>query len=158
MPAGLFLAVLPGLLGLEHFKLTLGSHVYAALLDAAEGQPFLHAAIPANIETLHFRGPVSMAAHLDDFAAAFGSDDFLPRLGRISFVLDQPDRASNSPTEPSLEQLRAAHVTCKKVWDAADERGIVVEEFLEPWVEEHSGLFKAVDNRWAVLNEISHRC
>ncbi len=157
LPPGLFLAVLPGLLGLEHFKLTLGSHVYAALLDAAEGQPFLHAALPANIETLHFRGPVSMVPHLDEFAAAFGSDDFLPRLRLISFVLDQSDRSSISPTEPSLEQLRAAHVACKKVWDAAAERGIGVEEFREPWVEEHSGLFKAVDNRWAVLDAISHR-
>ena len=157
VPPGLFLVVLPGLLGLEHFRLTLGSHVYAALLDAAEGQPFLHAALPANIETLHFRGPVSMAAHLDEFAAAFGSDDFLPRLRRISLVLDQPDRASDSPTEPSLDQLRAAHVACKKVWDAAAERGIAVEEFREPWVEEHSGLFKAVDNRWAVLDAISNR-
>ncbi len=159
VPPGLFLAVLPGLLGLQHLKLTLGSHVYAALLNAAEGQPFLHTAVPANIETLHFRGPVSMAAHLDEFAAAVGSDDFLPKLKRISFVLDQSDnvRASNSPTEPSLEQLRTAHIACKKVWDAAAERGIAVEELWEPWVEEHAGLFKAVDNRWAVLDAISHR-
>jgi hypothetical protein len=154
-PPGLFLAVLPGLAELEHLKITFGSAAYATLLEGAEGQPFLHAALPANIETLHFRGPVSMVPHLDAFAAAFASNDFLPNLRRISFVLDQPDKSSDSPDEPSLDQLREAHARCREVLDAAAARGVLVDEFREPWVEEHSGLFKLVDNRWAVLDSIA---
>jgi hypothetical protein len=40
---------------------------------------------------------------------------------------------------------------------AAGRRGVVVEAFEEPWVEEHEGLFRKVDNRWAVLDEIARR-
>ncbi len=154
-PPSLFLAILSSLARLKHLKLTLGSDEYAALLDGAEGKPFLQAALPAHLETLHFRGPVSMLPHLDAFAAAFASDDFLPSLRRISFVLDQPDEGSDSPKEPSLEQLRAAHAGCTRVLATAAARGVVVDDFCEPWVEEHSGLFSPVDNRWAVLDSIA---
>jgi hypothetical protein len=155
IPPNFFLAFFPGLTNLKTLKLTLGSSMYAALLEAAgtSTQPFLHAYLPPNIETLHFRGPVSMVPHLDEFVGAFGSEDFLPRLKRISFVLDFPDEGLDSPKEPSLDGLRAAHAACRKVLDAAAKRGVVVEGFREPWVEWHQKLFREVDNRWAVLDE-----
>ncbi|KAK4148800.1 hypothetical protein C8A00DRAFT_19429 [Chaetomidium leptoderma] len=155
VPPNIPLMLLPSLANLKTFKLTLGSAMYAKLLAVTNdnNEPFLHVFFPPNIETLHFRGPVSMAAHLDAFADAFGyHDEFLPGLKRMSLVLDLPDKSSAFPREPSLAQLREANGACRRVLDAAAARGVVVEEgFEEPWVEEHAGLFDGVDNRWAVL-------
>ncbi|KAK4104435.1 hypothetical protein N658DRAFT_418830 [Parathielavia hyrcaniae] len=150
----LFLSLLHNL---KSLKLTLGSAMYATLLDQQQQQAFLHVFLPPDLETLHFRGPVTMAAHLDEFAAAFAQHDtFLPRLRRISVVLDLPDKASDSPREASLEQLRVAHRACRRLLDAAvRERGAVAEGFAEPWVEEHGGLFWEVDDRWGVLDEMA---
>ncbi|KAK4034291.1 hypothetical protein C8A01DRAFT_18881 [Parachaetomium inaequale] len=159
VPATLFPCFLPALDELKHFKLTLGSDVHAKILDVILGnKPYLHMILPPNIETLRFRGPVSMTSHMDTLAAAFADDAaFLPRLKRISLLLDLPEKASEHPKEASLEQLRAAHAACKRVLDAAAGRGVVVEAFKEPWVEEHEGLFRAVDNRWAVLDDIARK-
>jgi hypothetical protein len=155
VPGNICLAMLPALEHLQTFKLTLGGEMYALLLDeVADNKPFLHACIPPNIEALHFRGPVSMAPHVDEFVAAFEYDKFLPRLKRISFVLDLPEKKSDSAKEVPLEQLRAAHQACQKVLDAAKaKRGAVVEMFREPWVEKNQRLFSEVDSRWAVLDE-----
>ncbi|KAK3897741.1 hypothetical protein C8A05DRAFT_19550 [Staphylotrichum tortipilum] len=157
VPPSIILALLPALLNLKSLRLTLGSCVYSTLLDAAveNDVPFLHAALPANLETLQFRGPVSAAPHLGAFVSAFAKPDFLPDLKRISLVLDLPDEASNSPKEATLPQLRAAHEACKKVLDAAAARGVEVEAFVDPWVEYHSGLRHGIDNRWEVLDEIA---
>jgi hypothetical protein len=164
VPADICLGLFPGLDRLRHFKLTLGSGLHTRLLDVVpeNNKPYLYTLLPPNIETLRLRGPVSMASHLDTLAAAFANADvdaaFLPRLKRISLLLDLPDKASEHPREASLEQLRAAHAACKRVLDAAaGRRGVVVEAFEEPWVEEHEGLFRKVDNRWAVLDEIARR-
>lgn len=144
-PPGFFLFVLPNLPNLKTLKLTLGSPMYAALLEAAGSLPFLHVVLPPNIETLQFRGPVSMVPQLDEFAADLGNEKFLPRLRRISLVLDLPDEGSECAKEPSLEELRAAHGACGKLLDVAAKRGVEVEEFREPWVEKHEGLFREVD-------------
>ncbi|KAG7289927.1 hypothetical protein NEMBOFW57_006304 [Staphylotrichum longicolle] len=158
IPPNIPLIALQELQHLKNLKLTLGSPVYATLLELFNNEPFLHAVLPPNIETLQLRGPVSMAPHLDEFAAGFEHAEFLPNLKRITLVLDKPDQGSDSPSEASLEQLRAACKACKKVLDAArSARGVVVEAWREPWVEEHSGLFHAVDDRWAVLEEIESR-
>ncbi|KAK4096676.1 hypothetical protein N658DRAFT_511001 [Parathielavia hyrcaniae] len=127
--------------------------------DDDDDDLFLHAFLPPDLELLHFRGPVSMAAHLDAFAAALAQHHtFLSRLRRISFVLDLPDKASGSPREASLEQLRAAHQACRRLLHATvRERRAVVEGFAEPWVEEHGGLFWEVDDRWGVLDEMAAR-
>ena len=155
IPPNIPLIALPELQRLKHLKLTLGSPVYATLLEIFDNEPFLHAVLPPNIETLHLRGSVAMAPHLDAFAAAFEHAEFLPNLKRICLVLDRPDKDSESQKEASLEELRAAHKACKKVLNAASAaRGAVVEEWTEPWVEEHSGLFHDVDDRWAVLEDI----
>ncbi len=154
---GILLAMLPALLNLTTLRLTLGSAMYTTLLEAAaeNNQPFLHTALPASLETLHFRGPVSMAPHVPAFVFAFKKENFLPDLKRISFVLDLPDKDSESPSEASLEELRAAHEACRKVLDAAAARGVVVEGFVEPWFEYHPGLRRAIDNRWETLDEIA---
>lgn len=149
------LLMLPGLLNLTTLRLTLGSPMYTTLREAAakNNEPFLHAALPASLETLQFRGPVSMAPHLGALVTAFAKDDFLPDLKRISFVLDLPDKESDHPEEASLEQLRTAHEACKKVLDAAAARGAAVEKFVDPWVEYNSVLRRPVDERWEGLDE-----
>ncbi|KAK3296673.1 uncharacterized protein B0H64DRAFT_320885 [Chaetomium fimeti] len=150
-----FLTLLPSLTLLKQLKITLGSPLYARILQSTRGEPFLGAVIPANIETLRLRGPVSATAHLDEFAAAFGHANFLPNLKRISLLFDLPDESSEHRKEPSLEQLRAAHKACRKVLDAATARGVVVETFEEPWVECYARLFREVDNRWYVQDSIA---
>ncbi|KAH6840580.1 hypothetical protein B0I37DRAFT_384618 [Chaetomium sp. MPI-CAGE-AT-0009] len=151
----MFPSFLPGLELLKEFKITLGSALYATVLETTGGEAFLHTLIPPNIETLRLRGPISATAHLDELAAAFAEADFLPNLKRISIVLDLPDASSEHPREASLEQLRAAHEACKKVLDAATARGVAVEAFEEPWIENYPVLFREVDNRWSVLDSIA---
>jgi hypothetical protein len=156
IPHNIPLLFLPLLDNLTTFKLTLGGAMYAKLAKLADNEPFLHVFLPPNVEVLRCRGPVSMAPHLEEFAAAFEYEEFLPRLKKISFVLDLPDKSSDFQREPSLEQLRAAHKACRRVLDAAaTKRGAVEEAFREPWVEEHAGLFFEVDNRWGVLDEMA---
>jgi hypothetical protein len=152
LPANSCLAVLPRLTNLTTLKLTLGSPMYACLVGEGGNQHFLPTFFPPNIQTLHFRGPVSMVPRLDQFAAAFAYERFLPQLKRISLVLDLQDESSESPS-PSPEVLTAAHAACRKVLDAAAKRGVVVDEFRDPWAEAHPRLFWQVDDRWAVLEE-----
>ena len=149
----LFVQFFAGLVQLKHFKITLTGAAYTRVLEET-GEPFLHAILPPTLETLHLRGPVSAAPHLDELVAAFADPKFLPNLKRISVLLDMPDTESEYPNEASLEQLRAAHEACKKVLDVAVGRGAVAEAFKEPWVERYPGLFREVDNRWSVLDSI----
>ncbi|KAK4232928.1 hypothetical protein C8A03DRAFT_19892 [Achaetomium macrosporum] len=138
---------------LRHFRLILGSPMVSRLVQENEGHPFLAALLPPNLETLQFRGPVSMASHLEGLAAAFADKVFLPSLKRVSLVLDLPDKTEGSKnrSKPSLDELRVAKEACTKVLDAAARRGVVVEQFREPWVEEHPVLFHDVDKRWAEI-------
>ncbi|KAK4121227.1 hypothetical protein N657DRAFT_682884 [Parathielavia appendiculata] len=72
------LLFLPLLNNPKTFKLTMGRAMCATLLaevvgedDGEAEEAFLRDFLPPDIETFHFRGPVSVAPHLDECAAAF---------------------------------------------------------------------------------------
>lgn len=149
-------AFLPVLLNLKHLRLSLGSATLSRLLEIGGERKPLHEYLPPNIETLHFRGPVSMAPQLDEFCAALADGQFLPCLKRISFVLDlpgPPPAHSDKKAEASLEQLREAKAACGKLLRVAAERGVAVAEFDNPWAESLPHFF-ALDDRWAGIGDV----
>jgi hypothetical protein len=163
----LFLQLLRDLEQLKHLRLTLGSAMVSELVrEAADAGQLLHpssepsslaAFLPPNLETLRFRGPVSMASYLEEgFAAALAVDEkVLASLKRISLVLDLPgdSKGAEDTPGPSLDELRVAKQACAKVLDAAAGRGVMVEPFCEPWAEEmpHPAFAFQVDKRWAEI-------
>ncbi|KAL2145853.1 hypothetical protein VTI28DRAFT_6150 [Corynascus sepedonium] len=177
VPGSLVLEYLPLLPRLRNLTVTFGAATYDELLKATtrNGKPSSHlrAAIPQGVEILRLRGPASMAAGggLDEFAAALKAEEkndggsrgkreedgskkewkpFLPRLKRLALLMDLPD--SDEPDDKApLAQLHAAHAACQRVLDAAASRGVAIERFEEPWVEDSAILFRPVDERWETV-------
>lgn len=139
----LFSQVLPELHGLRELHLSLSK-------EFPEGEEFyaeLWRALPPNLEALHFRGPVWMADRLEEgWVRAFEGPDFLPRLKRLSFVLDLGGEG-----EDGIERLRVAKGACRRLAEVAEARGVVVEEFEDKWSRAYSR-WKGVDERWAGLD------
>jgi hypothetical protein len=149
-PADYFLGFLQVMEKLKELKSTLGSDIISKLVKATNDPNDLHLCLPPNLETLHFRGPVSMAPHLDQFIAALADPKFLPSLQRISFVLDLP--AADTKEVLSLEQLMTAKAACQRLLSAAAKRSVVVDEFHDPWAGSHH-VFSEVDSRWAEIGD-----
>ncbi|KAK4247899.1 hypothetical protein C7999DRAFT_14124 [Corynascus novoguineensis] len=153
VPGSLVLEYLPLLPRLRNLTVTFDDATYAELLKATtrNGKPSSHlrAAIPQGVETLRLRGPASMAA--GEKREKDGSKKkgklFLPRLKRLALLMDLPDSDERDDKAP-LAQLHAAHAACQRVLDAAAKRGVAVERFEEPWVEDSAILFRPVDERW----------
>ncbi|KAL2193091.1 hypothetical protein P885DRAFT_72433 [Corynascus similis CBS 632.67] len=177
VPGSLVLEYLPLLPRLRNLTVTFGAATYDELLKATtrNGKPSSHlrAAIPQGVEILRLRGPASVAAGggLDEFAAALKAEEkndggsrgkreedgskkerklFLPRLKHLALLMDLPD--SDEPDDKApLAQLHAAHAACQRVLDAATSRGVAIERFEEPWVEDSAILFRPVDERWETV-------
>ncbi|KAL2021849.1 hypothetical protein VTK56DRAFT_6623 [Thermocarpiscus australiensis] len=160
-PANYFLVYLQVLLNLKELRLTLGSETVSRLFKraAAGTQAFLHECLPPNLETLYFRGPVTTASQLDHFTAALADNNFLPLLKHISIVLDLPDMESSETKgsklkEAPLEELKTAKRTCRRLLNAAARRGVIVEDYHDPWCEVYQyPSFTKVDSRWAEIDD-----
>ncbi|GAB1315247.1 hypothetical protein MFIFM68171_05457 [Madurella fahalii] len=150
-PGIFFVEFLP-VLNLKSLKLALGSVTLSRLLKAAGNPHGLHQLLPKSLETLHFRGPVSMASQLDQFSAAFADSAFLPSLKRISFVLDLPGPGTDDNEGAPLEQLTTAKIACGKLLRAAAKRGVGIDEYDNPWAHLYPHFFK-IDDRWAEVDD-----
>lgn len=167
--------LLPQLDTLKTLTLTLGSEYSdPAYLTR------LYRHLPPNLETLRFRGAARLAKSdaWPEWVRAFQDPGFLPRLRRLSFLLDLgqkvdpfiasarkkqmesetgdsvQQRESEKPAEEkhdvSTEDLRLAKRACEQIWKAAGERGIVVEPFSEDYPAGFPDQ-KPLDDRWAAL-------
>lgn len=102
-PGRMFLQYLTSMVNLKHFELSLANIFKDDSVGGKEGSAAAHPEygdvgilailftyLPKNLETLKFRGPIELAKapRFSDWITAFGSDDFLPNLKRLSFVLD----------------------------------------------------------------------
>lgn len=121
---------LPELINLTHLRLTLSGSAMSRLTEAASRKPF-HEWLPPNLERLQFRGPASMAWQLEEFMAAIGNPEYLPKLKYISFVLDLPEYLPEIMEEEGHEapqvtdqQLKTAIWSCCWVWARANTRGV----------------------------------
>ena len=85
--------------------------------------------LPPKLEQLHFRGPVGMASHVEEWVEAFRDQKFLPELKRVSFVLDR----AKDGEKVDMEALHQARDACEKLRDVLAARGVVVEEFPDSW-------------------------
>ncbi|KAM7196203.1 hypothetical protein V8F33_006315 [Rhypophila sp. PSN 637] len=111
MPGGILGAVLPHLGSLRHLDLGWCYDVYFPVLESElwsgrrpkqRSPPWLVQGLPPNLETLYFRGPMEIAhgnegRWLAEWTEAFGNSDYLPRLKRVGFWLDQPDKDGDGP-------------------------------------------------------------
>lgn len=149
----LFAEVLPRLARLRTLVLTAGD-----VFPDADFLPALHRLLPPGLTTLRFRGPVSLAASArwPEWVAAFAEPGFLPRLERLSFVLDldyEEDAKGGDRKKkvvPGEERLRVAKRAREELWRGAEGRGVVVEPFRDGWTEEVRW-FEGVDERWEGL-------
>ncbi|KAK0629507.1 hypothetical protein B0T17DRAFT_615270 [Bombardia bombarda] len=73
---------------------------------------------------------------------------------KIASVLDLKggDSNDNKENEVPIEKLREAKVSCHKLLEVVSARGVVVEEFDDPWRGAIS-IFKDVDDRWAECDD-----
>lgn len=122
-PESIFPQLFPAMHNLKHLQLILDYP-----FDDGTILPTLHRSLPPNLEALEFRGPVSLAAdaRFDDWIAAFGDPEFLPALKRLSFALDLGK-------EPSEGDAASASRVVEKLLAGAAARGVVVDEFRDPW-------------------------
>lgn len=129
----------------------------------------LYEQFPPNLSTLRLRGPASLVRSdkWADWVDSFAASDFLPKLERLSFVLDlhyeqkNAHKSENTSKDVSGtgkkklvdapdDMLREAQDACKRLYGAVERRGVKVEPFYDQW-SERSTLFKQVDERWMRL-------
>ncbi|KAE8368417.1 hypothetical protein BDV27DRAFT_122297 [Aspergillus caelatus] len=143
--------LLPQLSGLETLKLSIGE-----VFTDESRLLTLYQWLPPNISTLRFRGPASLTKSPDwnNWVQAFAESDFLPNLKRLSFVLDLHYESSDDSfgrnkklktiPEHTLHEARAA---CEPLYEAARNRGIVIERLYDEWSDECQ-ILRQVDDRW----------
>ncbi|KAL2844161.1 hypothetical protein BJY01DRAFT_215214 [Aspergillus pseudoustus] len=153
MQESFFLGVLKEMTNLETFHLSIGE-----TFQEEASLPGLFASLPPNLTTLHIRGPASLAQseRWEEWVTAFGSEDFLPKLQRLAFVLDLHYK-ENEYGRKELEDapgglLREARAACDQLCDAARRRGVKVEPLTDEWAGGHVCL-RPVDERWDGDNE-----
>lgn len=162
-PEDLFACLLPQLTDLKTLVLSVGE-----VFKSDTFLPTLYKHFPPNISTLRFRGPVSLARSEEwkEWMEKFSSEEFLPGLRRLSFVLDMDYEDRNKVkgeskedsiwgtgrklVKPSNEMLREAQEACKLLYAAVERRGVVVEPFHDEWAA-HAKIFDQVDERWMKL-------
>lgn len=169
-----FLGILPELSNLQ----TLVLSVAEIFQDNPTYLSSLVRQFPPNLTTLRFRGPASLAMSdkWDEWVRAVETREILPRLERLSFVLDlncesgsesgsesdkhkhksegkeevsEEEKANESKKkkEAADERLRAAKTACKQLYAAVEKRGVVVEPFREGWAGKNS-IIHPVSERW----------
>ncbi|KAE8401083.1 hypothetical protein BDV37DRAFT_189174 [Aspergillus pseudonomiae] len=143
--------LLPQLSRLETLKLSIGE-----VFTDESRLPTLYKWLPPNISTLRFRGPASLtkSTEWNNWVQAFAERDFLPNLKQLSFVLDLEYESSDSSfgrlkklkeiPEHTLHEARAA---CEPLYEAARNRGIVIERLYDEWSDECE-ILRQVDDRW----------
>lgn len=146
----LFISTLPQLLELQTLVLSVGE-----IFEDEDILPNLYASIPSSITTLRFRGPASLVKsnQWDAWMESFASPQFLPKLKRLSFVLDLhyevPGATSlqKKPARAPNDWLDNAQNACDQLYQAVTKRGVAVEHFQDKWCDRWSSL-KQVDDRW----------
>jgi len=135
-PEDLFPQFFPAMTNLKHLELSL-SHQF----NNDTILPNLYRCLPPNLESLSFRGPPSLAGsgQFDEWIAAFGNPALLPSLKRLSFALDA------AGTEAKLSELAWATRSANRLLARASARGVVVEQFRDPWYE--VSFFRRYDQR-----------
>jgi hypothetical protein len=156
----LFSELIPQLTELKTFVLSVGE-----VFKSDRFLPTLYKHFPPNISTLRFRGPVSLARSNQwiDWIDSFASSEFLPKLKRLSFVLDLHYEAQNASESGNLssnprrklvkapdKMLQEAQEACERLYIAVEQRRVMVEPFHDEW-SEHSKRFNQVDERWMKL-------
>ncbi|PLB48994.1 hypothetical protein P170DRAFT_383518 [Aspergillus steynii IBT 23096] len=152
----LFTCLLPQLSALKTLVLSVGE-----VFQDDSLLPTLYSVLPPNLSTLRFRGPASLveSSHWSNWITSFASPEILPNLKRLSFALDLHYEASGESSADARRRklvkapedvLRCAQNECKRLFRAAEQRGVVVEPFRDEWVEEWPYL-KQVDERWMQL-------
>ncbi|RHZ44039.1 uncharacterized protein CDV56_100393 [Aspergillus thermomutatus] len=120
--------------------------------------PTLYTLFPPNLSTLRFRGPTSLTRSSEwaNWMKSFASPDFLPNLERLSFVLDlhyeapEGDTSRRKLVAAPEDMLRDAQDACKQLYQAVEQRGVVLEPFQDKW-SDCWALLKQVDERWVQL-------
>ncbi|KAF7161908.1 hypothetical protein CNMCM5623_007323 [Aspergillus felis] len=148
-----FACLLPELPMLRTFVLSVGD-----IFKDENLLPTLYSLFPPNLSTLRFRGPASLgrSGGWPNWVKAFASSDFLPNLKRMSFVLDlhyeAPKEGSSRRelVEAPEDILRDAQDACKQLYQAVEQRGVILEPFQDKW-SDHCALLKQVDERWMQL-------
>ncbi|KAJ5618516.1 hypothetical protein N7528_006627 [Penicillium herquei] len=152
----LFRQQLPLMENLQELNFTVGE-----MFKDPQFLPTLYKMLPPNLTSLYFRGPVSLvnSEHWADWLAAFRSSTFLPKLERLSFVLDlhygkrergywgrngAPWGTKENPAPIAV--LEHARQECKVLYEIARGRGIVVECF--PPEKIPCYVLRFVDHRW----------
>ncbi|KAL4889982.1 hypothetical protein BDV59DRAFT_185468 [Aspergillus ambiguus] len=115
----------------------------------------LYKSFPPNISTLRFRGPVTLheSSEWAKWVESFDSGEFLPKLKRLSLVLDlyfEPkDKSWSKMRRCSApeEMLRQSEEACRQLYDVVRKRDVVVEPFRDQW-SKYSPIFTQVDERW----------
>ncbi|KAL4904115.1 hypothetical protein BDW74DRAFT_179208 [Aspergillus multicolor] len=121
--------VFPRLFKLRTLNLTIGGRLeFPARVDD------LYKFLPPNITLLRFRGPAWLAEsqQMNKWIKAFGYDEYLPRLQKLVFVLDQ-DHVHGAF---AAETFRKAWVVCMLLRQEALKRDIKVHTFHPRW-EDH---------------------
>ncbi|KAF7585247.1 hypothetical protein BBP40_011598 [Aspergillus hancockii] len=149
---GLIQQILPQLDALETLQFSVGE-----VFEDQSRLNSLYTWLPPNLSTLRFRGPASLirSKEWENWIKAFESKDFLPHLKRLSFVLDlyyEPNedtwssrkRKEKKAPEQVLDEARAA---CEPLYEAARQRGIVIERLYDHWSDECQ-ILRQVDERW----------
>lgn len=147
----IFVQILPQLTKMNTFILTVGE----VFEDGSDTLYKLYQYLPPNITTLRFRGPtlIAMSTEWDRWVESFASSEFLPKLERLSFVLDlyYPEEKSDwgkrrlAPAPDDV--LREAWEACRRLHRGVEKRGVVVEPFHDEWSDRFEYL-KQVDARW----------
>ncbi|KAL4928908.1 uncharacterized protein BDV17DRAFT_86613 [Aspergillus undulatus] len=147
-PESVFLQLLSSLGGLQTLNLSVGD-----VFQEPSSISGLYKNFPPNITSLNFRSLLSLcrSERWNEWVDAFSSETFLPRLERLSFVLDlhykqglDGGMALDNPSDQDITEARAA---CEKLYEGARRRGIKVEPLHDEWAGGQMGL-RAVDDRW----------
>ncbi|RDW84102.1 uncharacterized protein DSM5745_04428 [Aspergillus mulundensis] len=142
------------------FPEALAEHTKLESLNLAVGNVFsdpstlsgLYAGLPPNLQSLHFRGPMSLchSERWEEWVSAFSTSAFLPSLERLAFVLDLhyvPDKYQcPRPETPPDEDLREARAACERLYAGARSRGVTIEPFLTTRAGGNTA--RPVDERW----------
>ncbi|KAH6877059.1 hypothetical protein B0T10DRAFT_496970 [Thelonectria olida] len=129
-PEDMFTVMLASLKNLKHLELSVSSKTFhdPAIL------PNLYNCFSPNLESLKFRGPLSLARTdtFGEWVKAFGRADYLPKLKRLSFVLDEPSGEAEKPAD--AKSLHSARLKVEALLKAAQGRNVAAEDFHDPWM------------------------
>lgn len=146
----MFFSILPQLSELQTLALSVGE-----VFENEDIFPNIYAFIPSGITTLRFRGPVSLVTskQWSTWVESFASPQFLPKLKRLSFVLDlhyeAPDEtpSKKKPARAPNDLLDNAQEAREQMYQGVTKRGVAVENFHDKWCGSWPSL-KQVDDRW----------